>query len=44
MSPALDATGCVVCLEPFDPSESLVLLDGWAHISCADLVTLEPPC
>ena len=41
----IDSQRCVVCVAGFDPFEHLVLLeDGWAHISCADLVTMEPPC
>jgi hypothetical protein len=43
--PAVDAQACAVCLGPFDPFELVALLvDGWAHTSCADLVTMEPPC
>lgn len=43
--PAVDASRCCVCLDPFDPFEHVALLDdGWAHTECADLVTLEVPC
>jgi hypothetical protein len=41
----IDSQLCVVCVDVFDPFEHVVLLsDGWAHIPCADLVTMEPPC
>lgn len=43
--PAVDAARCACCLDPFDPLESVALLvDGWAHLDCADLITQEPPC
>lgn len=45
MRPAVDAQLCCVCTQCFDPFEHVALLDdGWAHVECADLVTMEAPC
>lgn len=42
---AVDAQRCAVCLGAFDPCEHVALLvDGWSHTDCADLVTMEAPC
>lgn len=45
VSPAVDARDCCVCLGQLDAFEHVALLeDGWAHVECADLVTMEAPC
>lgn len=45
MRPAVDASDCCVCLGRLDVFEHVALLpEGWAHVECADLVTMEVPC